>query len=429
MRLLIQGGRVLDPASGTDKVANVVIENGKIAEVGETAGNVGSFDETIDATGLAVAPGLIDIHVHFREPGFEYKEDIASGSAAAVAGGFTSVACMPNTEPIIDTRSVVDEIKQRAAEVGLCDVYPIAAITKGQNGKELTEMADLKAAGAVAVSDDGKWVDHADIMRLALMYAKQFGLPVLGHEEEKELTAGGVMNLGEVSTRLGLPGIPHAAEDVAIARDIILAEMTGAHLHICHIATAGGVDLVRWAKQRGVRVTAEVAPHHFTLTDEAVAASGYDTNTKMAPPLRTQADIDAVIAGLKDGTIDCIATDHAPHHADEKKKEYNYAPFGITGLETALGLTLGQLVKPGHLSLADAIGKLTYQAADILGLPKGRLTPGAQADLVIFDPDAAYAYDVSTSRSRSRNTPFDGFPMVGRVRQTIFKGKVVFAAE
>lgn len=429
MRILIAGGQVIDPASDLDRPADLVVEGGRLAEIGNPGSFGGrersGFDRVIEAAGLIVAPGLVDIHCHLREPGFEYKENIESGTRAAAAGGFTAVACMPNTKPVTDSRSVVEYILGRAREAGSAAVYPIAAITKGSEGKELTEMAELREAGAVAVSDDGRPVENAEVMRLALEYAKMFGLPVISHAEEKSLAGDGVMNLGRVSTVLGLRGIPNAAEDVMAARDLILAEMTGAHLHLAHVSTRGTVELIRAAKSRGVNVTAEATPHHFTLTDEAVREMDYDSSTKVNPPLRSAEDREAVIQGLADGTIDCIATDHAPHHFDEKEQEYNYAPFGISGLETALGLTVTNLVRPGRISLKQALAKLCAAPAKTLGIPKGALRRGGPADIIILDIKHEYTVEANKYKSKGRNTPFDGWRLFGRAAVTIAEGRIV----
>ncbi len=429
MRILITGGRVIDPASDLDRPADLVVEGERIAEISSPGSLGGSdragFDRVIDAKGMIVAPGLVDIHCHLREPGFEYKEDIESGTRAAAAGGFTSVCCMPNVKPVTDGRGAVEYILNRARQAGAAAVYPIAAITKGSEGKELTEMAELREAGAVAVSDDGKPVENAEIMRLALEYAKMFGLPVISHAEEKSLAGDGVMNLGRVSTITGLRGIPNAAEDVMVARDLILAELSGGHLHVAHVSTRGAVELIRQAKARGVNVTAEATPHHFTLTDEAVRELDYDTSTKVNPPLRSAEDREAVIQGLIDGTIDCIATDHAPHHFDEKEQEYNYAPFGISGLETALGLTFTGLVKSGRLSLKEALSKLTITPSRIVGIPKGVLRSGGPADIIIIDTQYEYTVDLNKYESKGRNTPFSGWKLYGRAMTTIAGGRIV----
>ena len=380
MKLLIKGGRVVNPASGFDVVCDVYIENGKIEKIGENLSV--SAERVIDASGKVVAPGLIDMHCHLREPGQEYKEDIESGTKAAAQGGFTSVACMPNTSPVLDNAPLIEFVKNKAEKVGCVNVYPIGAVSKGQKGEQLAEIGDMKEAGAVAVSDDGRPVSNPELMRRAMEYADMFDMLVISHCEDLSLVAGGSMNEGIVSTRLGLKGIPNAAEEVQIARDIIIAKETGKRLHIAHVSTAGGVEIVRQAKKHGICVTAETCPHYFTLTEEAV--EGFDTNAKMNPPLRTQADVDAVIAGLADGTLDAIATDHAPHHRDEKEVEFAVAANGIVGLETALCLGVTHLVKKNHLTLSELLAKMTANPANILSLDKGQLAEGKDADIAIF---------------------------------------------
>lgn len=421
MKILIKGGRLLDPANGIDEQLDLLIENGAVAAVG--TGLDGADAELIDATGRLVVPGLIDIHVHLREPGFEYKEDIASGTLAAVAGGFTSVACMPNTDPVNDSKTVTSYIRQRAAEAGLANVFPVGAITKGLKGESLAEMGELRAAGCVAVSDDGRPVGDGEVMRRAMEYASSFDLPVISHAEDLSVVAGGVMNDGFVATELGLKGSPWVAEDAMVARDVMLAEFTGARLHIAHLSTRGAVEIVRAAQQRGVAVTAEVAPHHFTLTEEAVR--GYDTNAKMNPPLRSAADVAAIKEGLADGTIGVIATDHAPHHRDEKNVEFNIALNGVVGLETALPLTL-RLVEEGVLPLAEAIACLTCGPARALGLERGSLAVGSAADVAIIDPDCEWTLQAAELLSKSKNTPFDGWTMKGAAVCTLVDGRVVY---
>jgi dihydroorotase len=421
MNILIKNGHIIDPANKVDEKLDILISDGKIAKLGKT-GSVSSPDaQVVDAAGRLVAPGLIDMHVHLREPGFEYKETIATGTAAAKAGGFTSVCCMPNTNPVNDNRSVTEFILSQAAKEASACVFPIGAITKGSKGEELSEMGELRAAGCVAVSDDGRPVMNAAIMRRAMEYARVFDLLVISHCEDSSLSAKGVMNEGFVSTELGLRGIPRSAEDVMTARDISLAELTGARVHIAHVSTAGSVDLLRAAKARGVKVTAETCPHYFSLTDEAVR--GYNTMAKMNPPLRTAEDVAAIKAGLKDGTIDVIATDHAPHGMDEKSGEFDYAPFGIVGLETALGLSL-QLVAEKVLTLQEVIGKLSINPASVLKIAKGTLKTGGDADITIIDADLAWTVDASQFRSRSKNTPFNGLKLTGRAVQTIVGGRV-----
>jgi dihydroorotase len=418
--LCIKNGRVLDPASGTDKPADVLVDGERIADI--VAPGSGKADKVIDASGKWVAPGFIDLHVHLREPGEEYKEDIASGSLAAARGGFTTVLARPNTKPAIDNAELVRHVRQRGIEVGLCRVLPSGAVTVGQAGEVLAPFGEMKAAGAVALTDDGHPVQNAGLMRHALAYAKDFDLPILTHAEEKSLSRGGFMHEGVVSTRLGLRGIPALAEDVAVGRDIQLTEATGSRLHVCHVSTAGAVELIRQAKKRGVRVTGEAAPHHFTLTHEAVA--GYDPNTKMSPPLREEHDRLAVIAGLADGTLDCIATDHAPHSVLEKQTTFDEALNGIIGLETALSLVLS-VVQQGALSLLVALERLTVGPAKILGLPHGRLQKGAPADVVVIDPEATWEVTREGLASKSKNTPWLGKQLRGRAVATVLGGRQV----
>ena len=419
-KLLIKGGEVVFP----DRVekADLLIENGKIAEIGNDLR--ADSAEKIDAKGKTVFPGLIDMHVHLREPGFEYKEDIASGSAAAVAGGFTQICCMPNTDPVCDNAAVVGYIVSRAKEVGLCKVRPIGAITKGEKGETLAEMGKMKEAGAVAVSDDGRPVMNARIMRLAMEYASDFGLICLSHCEDKDLVDGGVVNEGYNSTLAGLKGIPRAAEEIMIAREIILAETLGKRAHICHVSTKGGVQLLREAKARGVQITAETCPHYFTLTDDVVTS--FDANTKVNPPIRETDDVAAIKSGLKDGTLDCIVTDHAPHHVDEKNVEYNLAAFGISGIETSFSLSYTALVKGGVLSLSELADRMSAAPARILGLPGGKIEQGAAADLMIADLDEKYTIDSGKFISKGKNTPFNGTEVYGKVCCTIVDGDVKY---
>ena len=419
-KLLIKGGEVVFP----DRVekADILIENGKIAEIGNDLR--ADSAEKIDAKGKTVFPGLIDMHVHLREPGFEYKEDISSGSAAAVAGGFTQICCMPNTDPVCDNAAVVGYIVSRAKEVGLCKVRPIGAITKGEKGETLAEMGKMKEAGAVAVSDDGRPVMNARIMRLAMEYASDFGLICLSHCEDKDLVDGGVVNEGYNSTLAGLKGIPRAAEEIMIAREIILAETLGKRAHICHVSTKGGVQLLREAKARGVQITAETCPHYFTLTDDVVTT--FDANTKVNPPIRETDDVSAIKAGLKDGTLDCIVTDHAPHHVDEKNVEYNLAAFGISGIETSFSLSYTALVKGGVLSLSELADRMSAAPARILGLPGGKIEQGAVADLMIADLDEKYTIDSGKFISKGKNTPFNGTEVYGKVCCTIVDGDVKY---
>lgn len=419
----IKNGQVIDPGRFVG-VGDVVIEQGKIAAIGPNlSGPPGCA--VIQATGMLVLPGFVDLHVHFREPGFEYKETIQSGSAAAVAGGFTTVCCMPNTSPINDNQAVTEFILERARVAGLANVLPVGAITKGSEGKELAEIGDLRRSGCVAISDDGQPVMNSLVMRRAMEYARAFDLTVVDHCEDLHLAEGGCMNEGLISTELGLPGIPAAAEDVMVARNLSLSELTGARLHLAHLSTAGSVRMVREAKVRGIKVTAEACPHHFTLTEEVVR--GYNTHAKMNPPLRTWEDVQAIKDGLRDGTIEVIATDHAPHATQEKQQDFTEAPFGIVGLETAFSLTL-RLVEEGVLSLEQAVAKLTSAPAAAFGLKKGTLAVGADADVAIVDQHAQWEVDPSKFRSKSRNTPFAGWKIKGQVKITIVGGRVVFEA-
>lgn len=425
MKTLIRNGHVIDPDRFNGK-ADVLIEGGKIAAVGAkllVKGDNSSHVTIIEAKGLWVCPGFVDLHVHLREPGFEYKETIATGARAAVAGGFTSVCCMPNTRPVNDSRSVTEFILRQAASAKQAHVFPIGAITKGSDGNELAEIGELYDAGCVALSDDGRPVMQSLIMRRAMEYALAFNLPIIDHCEDLSLAEGGSMNEGLVSTELGLAGIPSAAEEVMVARNVALAELTGARLHLAHVSTVGSVRLVREAKSRGLAVTAEACPHHFSLTEEAVR--NFNTHAKMNPPLRTGADVQAVKEGLRDGTIDGIATDHAPHAVQEKQLQFDEAPFGIVGLETALPLVLN-LVEEGVLSSEQAISKLTCAPAQVFALPKGTLALGADADVVLIDPDHTWVVDPSRFQSKARNTPFTGWTMKGRVMKTIVGGEVVY---
>ncbi|MCI1278683.1 MAG: dihydroorotase [Nitrospira sp.] len=424
MTLLIQGGHVIDPGR-VNGVADVLIENGIISAVG-TALKAPAGATIIQAKGQLVLPGFVDLHVHFREPGFEYKETIQSGTAAAVAGGFTTVCAMPNTNPVNDNQAVTEFMLERARAAGNAHLYPIGAITKKSEGKELAEIGDLRRSGCVAISDDGKPVMNSLVMRRAMEYARAFDVPVVDHCEDLHLSEGGCMNEGLVSTELGLPGIPSAAEDVMVARNVSLAELTGARLHLAHISTAGSVRMVREAKARGLKVTAEACPHHFTLTEELTR--GYNTHAKMNPPLRTLQDVQAIKEGLRDGTIDVIATDHAPHATQEKQLEFTEAPFGIVGLETALSLTLA-LVDEGVLTLESAVEKLSTAPAKAFSLNAGTLAVGAPADVAIVDPNRQWQVDPARFRSKSRNTPFAGWKVKGQVTTTIVSGRVVFELE
>ena len=422
MSLLVKNGRVIDPANNTDGVQDVLIAQGKIERVGKRLeAPVGA--EVVDAARKIVCPGFIDIHVHLREPGHEYKETVATGTRAAAAGGFTAVACMANTTPVNDNRAVTDYILATARADGVVRVHPIGAVTRGLRGAELAELAELAEAGCVAFSDDGTCVMDAGLYRRAMEYVLPFGVPVISHAEDASLGRGFTMNEGVVSTELGLPGAPAAAEDVMVARDILLAELTGAHVHIAHLSTAGAVRLVRDGKSRGVRVTAEVTPHHLLLTEDAVRT--FDPNTKMAPPLRTKRDTEALLEALADGTIDCVATDHAPHALAEKEGEFDQAAFGIVGLETAVALLLDRLVRPGLLPLAALVSRLSRDPARLLGLTGGSLAPGAPADVTILDPEIEWTVDPARFRSKSRNTPFGGSRLTGGPWMTIVGGKVV----
>ena len=434
MKLLIKNGRVIDPASKTDKIADILVENGKIVSIGRVLGTRhevhpapnlvrGKRDtRVIDAKGKIVVPGLIDMHTHLREPGHEEEETIATGTRAAAKGGITTVCCMPNTHPVIDNQTTVEFILLKAKNEGAVNVLPVGAITKGSLGEELSEIGELKKAGVVAISDDGEAVMNALVMRRALEYAKMFDLPVIAHCEDKNLSKDGVMNEGCISTILGLRGIPKEAEEVMVARDIILAELTGGHLHIAHVSTAGSVELIRQAKKKGVKVTCETAPQYFTLTEETV--SQFDTNTKVNPPLRTKLALEAIKEGLKDGIIDCIATDHAPHTEEEKNKEYDLAPFGIIGLETLFSLIITELVNKKILSLMDAIAKVTINPARVLGLNHGELKVGFPADITIVDLNKKWK--VENFVSKSKNSPFLGWQLQGQVVNTIVDGKIVY---
>jgi dihydroorotase len=427
MKMLLKGGRVVDPANQIDGVRDLLIDAGVIARVGTdlAASAAASGAEVFDVPReVVVVPGLIDMHVHLREPGQEHKETIASGTAAAVAGGFTAVACMPNTDPVNDQASITEFMIARAKEAGLARVYPIGAVSRGSKGEQLAEIGELKAAGCVAVSDDGRPVATALLMRRALEYTAMCGIPVINHCEDQSLKADGVAHEGFQAARLGLRGIPGEAEEIMVERDITLAGLTRGRVHIAHLSTRGSLRAVRAGKARGIRVTCEVTPHHFVLTDEALA--GYDTNVKMNPPLREAADRDELVRGLIDGSVDAIATDHAPHHLDEKGVEFDQAPFGITGLETAVPLTFDRLVHPGLITLARAIELLSINPAKILNVPGGTLSEGQCADITLLAPDLLATIDPAKSRSKSRNTPFDGWSLRGGVAATIVGGRIVY---
>lgn len=421
MNLILKNGRLFDPATGRDEIGDVVLQDDRIRDLGP--GIAASGPGTLDCTGLIISPGFIDIHVHLREPGFEYKETIETGTHSAVAGGFTSVCAMPNTRPVNDNAGTTSFLVQRAKELGYARVYPIGAITEASKGERMAGLGEMHRAGAVGFSDDGRPVMNAQIMRRAMEYASMFDLPIIEHAEDLNLSAGGAMHEGEYSLRLGLRGISAASEEVIVARDLLLAEQTGASIHIAHLSTAGAVRLVREAKARGIKVSAEVTPHHFTLIDEDVVQ--YDTNFKMNPPLRSHADREAVIEGLADGTIDVIATDHAPHAAHEKQQEFAKAPFGIIGLEMALPLSL-RLVEQGRMTLHRAIDALSCRPAQIMKLPGGRLEAGAIADLTIFDAQRTWVCNPAQLHSRSRNTPFAGWNFTGQTVYTIVGGRVVY---
>ena len=423
---IFTGGRVIDPSQELDIASDLLVVDGKVAEIGK---NLTAPDEAevIDVSGLIVAPGLIDVHVHFREPGMEEAETVATGARAAVAGGFTGVCVMPNTDPVTDNQAAVGFIVKQGGDANAARVYPIAAITLQQLGERLSEFGELVAAGAVAVSDDGHPVVSSHMMRTALEYAQTFGIPIVDHCEDPSLAAGGVMHEGLVSSRLGLKGIPSAAEEIMVARDALLAELTEGRVHICHVSTEGSVEIIRQAKSRGARITAEATPHHFTLTD--MACEQYDTNTKMNPPLREDHDVAAVIEGLKDGTLDVIATDHAPHHYEAKERDFDDAPFGVVGLETALGVGISELVDTKQLSLYDLIHCMSTKPARIFDLPGGGLSGGSPADLVVFDPTRLWIVDEAKFLSKSRNTPFSGRELSGAVVRTVVAGMTVFEAD
>lgn len=423
MNLLIKNGRIIDPSQGIDDTLDLVVENGLVKAIGKGL-SVPEGVKTIDAGGNYVVPGLIDMHVHLRDPGLEYKEDIVSGTKAAVAGGFSSICCMPNTNPAVDNKAIATYIINKAKTEGLCNVFPIGTITQGMHGDRLSEMGELKEAGCVGVSDDGKPVRNSELMRRALQYAAGIGILVISHAEELDLVGEGVMNEGFTSTELGLKGIPRVAEDIATAREVLLAEYTNAPIHICHVSTKGSVQIIRDAKSRGVKVTCETAPHYFTLTDDAVR--GYNTNAKMNPPLREAADIAAIKEGLKDGTIDCIATDHAPHHLDEKDVEFNEAMNGIIGLETSLPLSL-KLVDEKVLTLQQLIDKMSCKPSKILCLNRGTLQTGSVADITIIDPQKQWIVEEAGLASKSKNSPWLGSVMTGAAACTIVGGNVVFS--
>ncbi len=421
-RLIIKNGRVIDPSQQFDGVADVAIENGVVREIGTDLSHPGS--EEFDASGLVVTPGFIDIHVHLREPGFEHAETIESGSRAAAAGGFTSVCCMPNTLPVNDNATVTSYIRDRAQRFAVVNVYPIGAITKNSAGEELAAVASMKQAGIVAISDDGKPVMNARVVRRAMEFARELDIPLIEHCEDLNLSAGGDMHEGLVSTRLGLRGIPRSSEDVMVARDLILTEVTGCRYHVAHLSSAHSVQMVAWAKQHGLKVTAETTPHHFVLADCEMRP--YDSNYKMKPPLRESRDVQAIVDGLVSGAIDAIATDHAPHPGAEKMQEFERCPFGIIGLETALSLALERLYQTGRMTLPDVVKLFTTKPAKVVSLERGTLQPGSAADVTIFGLDHDWTYDVNRSPSKSRNTPFHGRKFRGGPIATIVAGQIVW---
>jgi dihydroorotase len=423
----IKNGRVIDPSQGIDRIMDVWIKDGRIAGLEEPSSEgrppgIASGD-WIDARGKIVVPGLIDMHVHLREPGYEYKETIRTGTQAAAAGGFTSIACMANTDPVNDHGAITEYILKKAREEGCVDVYPIGAITKGLRGEALSEIGEMKEVGIVALSDDGFSVRNSELLRRAMEYAKGFNLTIISHCEDIDLKGDGVINEGLVSTELGLKGIPNVAEEVIVARDILLSRLTGCSLHIAHVSTAGSVDIIRRAKAEGIKVTAEVTPHHLVLTDEA--CRDFDTNTKVNPPLRTRRDVDALRSAISDGTIDAISTDHAPHSLVEKEVEFDQAAFGIVGMETAFSITY-EMVEKGIISIADLIARWTIYPARILRIEKGTLCKGAQADITIIDLEKEYVIDRNLFRSKGRNTPFHGWKVKGFVEKTIWKGELIY---
>ncbi len=420
--ILLRRGRLLDPSGGLDEVGDLLIRDGKIENVG---GSVTAPDSAtvVDCTGLVVSPGFIDVHCHLREPGREHVETIATGARAAASGGFTAVCAMPNTDPVTDNQTTVGFVLKQAREAGAARVYPIGAISIGQRGEQLAEFGEMVGAGAVAVSDDGKPVVSSHLMRTALEYARTFGIPVADHCEDPTLAHGGVVHEGLVAARLGLKGIPGEAEEIMAIRDILLARLTGGHVHLCHMSTRGSVELIRWGKDRGINVTAEVCPHHLSLTEADV--EGYDTNAKMNPPLRTPSDVEALQQAVKDGTIDVIATDHAPHHYDEKEREFSEAPNGIVGLETALAVNLTWLVRPGIVSLATLVERMSCAPARLFHLPGGTLRRGAPADVTVFDPAREWVVDASRFLSKGRNTPYAGRTLAGVVACTVVGGRIV----
>lgn len=421
MKLLIKNGHIVDVKTGLDKVSDILIEDGIVVDIAIGIDSTGC--ETIEAKGMYVVPGLVDAHCHLRDPGFEYKEDIETGTRSAAKGGFTSIACMPNTNPVIDNEAIIKYVLNKAKADGVVNVYPIGAVSKGLKGEELSEIGEMKFTGAVALSDDGNPVNNSALMKKAMQYASMFDITIISHCEDLELVDEGLMNEGYYSSILGLKGNPAPAEEVMIARDLILAEYTKATIHIAHVSTELGVDLIRNAKRRGVNVTAETCPHFFSLTDQA--CEGFNTNAKVNPPLRSQKDVEGIIEGLKDGTIDIISTDHAPHHIDEKNVEFKQASNGMVGFETAFPLAITYLVKPGHLSLKELLFKMCLNPSKMLGLNKGTIEIGVSADILIFDINEEYSVDVNNFESKSKNSPFNGFKLFGQPQYTIVNGKPI----
>lgn len=421
--ILIKNGRLLDPARNLDRIGDIQIDDGKIVAMGEGLSEAGS-EQVIDAVGKVVAPGFIDIHVHLRVPGQEYKEDMVTGTAAAVRGGITGMVCMPNTSPVLDNAPLISYLVNLAKMQGLCHVWPTGAITKGLKGEQLAEIGEMREAGIVAITDDGRPVPHSETMRLAMMYAKQWDLMVMDHSEDKSLSAGGAIHEGKVSALLGVKGIPRAAEEVHVARNILLALETGAHVHIQHVSSKNSVALIRWGKSMGANVTCEATPHHFTLTDEIIHELNYSANAKMSPPVREESDREAILEGIQDGTIDIIATDHAPHHIDEKRVELQDALFGITGLETSVGLTLDRLVHRGIIDLPKMVLMMSTRPAELVGLTPPALAVGAAADITVFDPEHEWTVKAEEMASRSKNSPFIGWKLRGAPYATVVNGKL-----
>ena len=421
MKILIKNGRVINPATGLDEKKDVLISSGKIEQIENTIET--GADEVIDAKDCFVMPGLIDLHVHFRDPGLTYKEDIETGSMAAANGGYTTVCCMPNTKPVVDSAETVKYIIDKAKKVGMCNVLPVGAVTKGMLGKEITDVFELKDAGICAISEDGKSVMNSEVYREAMINSVKAGLPVMAHCEDINLVNGGVMNMGDKSNEFGLKGISNAVEDIIVARDILLAKETGARLHLCHCSTKDSVTMVELAKKDGVDVTAEVCPHHFAMSTDDMKDT--NSNYKMNPPLRSREDVDALIKGLSEDVMDVISTDHAPHSKEEKDRSITEAPFGIVGSETAVPLTVTYLLKPGHITPMQMAEKMSYNPAKVLGINRGDISVGKVADVVIINPDKEYVIDASTFKSKGRNTPFDGMKVFGYVEHTILAGKIV----